>query len=292
MIVTNTSALQLSQAMLDALASTNAAITAALLARTNGWAQYDALVQQTNATVRLYQPDSVLRWMHLTPTNPAVTLLVADAETNYTAQTSLLPLWGDWQADTAAATGALAAAVLGAGYVTESVTNGLASTQHVAAAAAGLAALYGTNAVLRAALTNEAALRAAGDAAGLAAGNATNAVLSAAITNEAALRAAGDAAGLAALYGTNAVLRAALTNEVAPGRGRRRRPGRRQRHKRRPKRRHHQRGRPACLRHQRGRQSRAADVPLRLAGYRREPGGVVRFRRGRHDYRVQLRGGP
>ena len=53
------------------------------------------------------------------------------------------------------------------------------------------------------------------DAAALAALNAANAVLSAAITNEAALRAAGDAAGLAALYGTNAVLRAAITNEAA-----------------------------------------------------------------------------
>jgi len=53
------------------------------------------------------------------------------------------------------------------------------------------------------------------DAAALAALNAANAVISAAITNEAALRAACDAAGLAALYGTNAVLRAALTNEAA-----------------------------------------------------------------------------
>jgi hypothetical protein len=53
------------------------------------------------------------------------------------------------------------------------------------------------------------------DAAALAALHATNAVLRAAITNEAALRAAGDAAGMAALYGTNAVLRAAITNEAA-----------------------------------------------------------------------------
>lgn len=66
--------------------------------------------------------------------------------------------------------------------------------------AAALAALNAANAVISAALTNEAALRTAGDAAGLAAINATNAVLSAAITNEAALRAAGDAAGLADLY--------------------------------------------------------------------------------------------
>ena len=55
--------------------------------------------------------------------------------------------------------------------------------------AAALAALNAANAVISAALTNEAALRVEGDAAGLAAVNATNAVLSAAITNEAALRA-------------------------------------------------------------------------------------------------------
>ncbi len=81
--------------------------------------------------------------------------------------------------------------------------------------AAALAALNAANAVISAALTNEAALRAAGDAAGLAALYGTNAVLRAALTNEAALRVEGDAAGLAALYGTNAVLRAALTNEAA-----------------------------------------------------------------------------
>ncbi len=81
--------------------------------------------------------------------------------------------------------------------------------------AAGLAAVNATNAVLSAAITNEAALRAAGDAAGLAAVNATNDVLRAALTNEAALRAAGDAAGLAAVNATNAVLSAAITNEAA-----------------------------------------------------------------------------
>jgi hypothetical protein len=91
-IVTNASALQLTQAMLDALASTNAAITAALasnnaaitaalLARTNGWAQYDALIQQTNATVRLYQSETSLRWAWLTPTNLAVTTLTPTQRT-------------------------------------------------------------------------------------------------------------------------------------------------------------------------------------------------------------------
>jgi hypothetical protein len=104
MVVTNTSALQLTQAMLDALNATNAAavhalnatnaaallgaldmiaamnatnaaLTARILSLTNGWAQYDALVQQTSATVRLYQPDTELRWAWLTPTNIAVTTL-------------------------------------------------------------------------------------------------------------------------------------------------------------------------------------------------------------------------
>jgi hypothetical protein len=103
-VVTNTSALQLTQAMLDALNATNAAalaginatnaaalqaalemiaamnatnaaLTARILSLTNGWAQYDTLVQQTNATVRLYQSDTELRWAWLTPTNIAVTTL-------------------------------------------------------------------------------------------------------------------------------------------------------------------------------------------------------------------------
>ena len=97
-VVTNTSALQLTQAMLDALASTNAAITAALLARTNGWAQYDALIQQTNATVRLYQSETSLRWAWLTETNLAVTTLTPYTQTNLAWETVELADAGSaWQ---------------------------------------------------------------------------------------------------------------------------------------------------------------------------------------------------
>jgi hypothetical protein len=85
-VVTNADVLVITQQMLDAITATNATalaaladldarITAGIDARTNGWAQWDTLVQQTNATVRLYQPDTPLRWAHLTQTNLAVTTL-------------------------------------------------------------------------------------------------------------------------------------------------------------------------------------------------------------------------
>ncbi|MDD2349671.1 MAG: leucine-rich repeat protein, partial [Kiritimatiellae bacterium] len=107
-VVTNTSALQLTQAMLDALNATNAAalaginatnaaLTARILSLTNGWAQYDTLVQQTNATVRLYQSDTELRWAWLTPTNIAVTTLTQyPPVSNLTWEVVDLPTVADW----------------------------------------------------------------------------------------------------------------------------------------------------------------------------------------------------
>ena len=144
LIVTNSAAISFSQQLLDsiagafaALAATNAEITAGILARTNGWAQYDTLIQQSNATVRLYQPDTPLRWMWMTPTNPAITRLVPDGETTNTV-TENVALSSDLSA---------------------AATNEAAL--RAAGDAAGLAAVNATNAVLSAAITNEAALRAA-----------------------------------------------------------------------------------------------------------------------------------
>ena len=125
-VVTNTSALQLTQAMLDtiiaanaaaltaaaetnaallasgadaiaAVNATNAALTAAILKLTNGWAQYDTLIQQTNATVRLYQSETDLRWAWLTPTNIAVTALTQHPPvSNLTWEVVELPTVADW----------------------------------------------------------------------------------------------------------------------------------------------------------------------------------------------------
>ncbi|HRR34576.1 MAG TPA: hypothetical protein P5026_10785, partial [Kiritimatiellia bacterium] len=122
MVVTNTSALELTQAMLDAInatnaatlqaaqemiaalnmtnaaalnafSATNAALIADILSRTNGWAQYDTLVQQSNATVRLYQSETSLRWAWLTPTNMAVTTLTPDPSLTFTNWASANFVW-------------------------------------------------------------------------------------------------------------------------------------------------------------------------------------------------------
>ena len=96
------------------------------------------------------------------------------------------------------------------------VTCLLLLTQQAAAQTATLSDLRPSSAVVTNE-TDEVALQVIEDVFVSLSG--TNAVLRASITNEAAIRAAGDAAGMAALYGTNAVLRAAITNITAASLG-------------------------------------------------------------------------
>ena len=96
------------------------------------------------------------------------------------------------------------------------VTCLLLLTQQAAAQTATLSDLRPSSAVVTNE-TDEVALQVIEDVVVSLVGDDT--ILSAAITNEAALRAAGDAAGLDALAGTNAILRAAITDITAESRG-------------------------------------------------------------------------